>query len=65
MLNGVFIYSGIDRVDSAKSYNAENCVPCCKVCNYMKRSLSRSEFLSHIAMINAHANQSTVKLESD
>lgn len=31
-----YIFNGIDRVDSAKGYIIENCVPCCKVCNRMK-----------------------------
>lgn len=28
--------NGIDRMDSFGPYSKENCVPCCKNCNYMK-----------------------------
>ena len=50
-LNGTFSYSGIDRVDSSKSYSRDNCVPCCKKCNYMKRDLSVKDFFSHVKLI--------------
>ncbi len=44
--------NGIDRVDSEKGYKTSNCVPCCKTCNYMKRKLSKDEFISHIHKIS-------------
>ena len=31
--------NGIDRVDNAKGYILENCIPCCKHCNRMKHIL--------------------------
>lgn len=31
---------GIDRVDNSKSYSLDNVVPCCFVCNKIKRDLS-------------------------
>ena len=49
--NGSFTYSGVDRIDSAKDYTIDNCVPCCKVCNFMKRSMSTSDFYSQIEKI--------------
>ncbi len=30
---GTYVYNGIDRVDSTKSYTVPNCVACCRVCN--------------------------------
>jgi len=36
---------GIDRINSSKNYTVENCVPCCKTCNYMKGTLSRRAFI--------------------
>lgn len=42
---------GIDRKDSLQGYTKENSSPCCKVCNYMKRSLTVKDFLEHIAKI--------------
>jgi hypothetical protein len=43
--------NGIDRLDSSKGYISGNCVPCCKECNFMKRSLSLTEFLEKINKI--------------
>ncbi|MDD5013905.1 MAG: hypothetical protein PHW73_02240 [Atribacterota bacterium] len=42
---------GIDRLNSKEGYTKENSVPCCKICNYMKRSLTKEEFLNHINKI--------------
>jgi len=50
--NGVFVYSGIDRKDNTKGYLLDNVVPCCVVCNWMKRHLSVAEFLSHVKKIS-------------
>jgi hypothetical protein len=36
---------GIDRVNSKFGYTIDNIVPCCKICNYMKRDLAQDEFL--------------------
>lgn len=36
--------NGIDRVDNSKGYQKENCVPCCKHCNYIKGDLSISDY---------------------
>lgn len=46
--NGVYIYNGIDRKDSTRGYELDNCVTACKVCNYAKRSMTYDEFLSWI-----------------
>jgi hypothetical protein len=40
--------NGIDRVDSSKGYILENCVPCCKQCNFEKRALSQEDFIENI-----------------
>jgi DNA polymerase-3 subunit alpha len=42
--NGVFIYNGLDRVDNNKPHSKENCVPCCKYCNFAKRDRTLEEF---------------------
>lgn len=42
---------GVDRVDSSIGYEIENCVPCCRICNVMKNSLSVEDFLDHIKKI--------------
>jgi 5-methylcytosine-specific restriction endonuclease McrA len=41
----LFTYSGIDRVDNRQGYTPDNCVPCCKRCNFAKGELSAKEFL--------------------
>lgn len=42
---------GVDRWDNTKGYDIENCVPCCKRCNYMKQAQSPLDFLSHVKNI--------------
>jgi hypothetical protein len=44
-------YNGIDRVENNEGYTKDNCVPCCKICNTMKMTLSQEEFLEHILKI--------------
>lgn len=50
--NGVFLYNGIDRKDNNAGYTIENCVSCCKNCNFMKRKMSIKEFYEHIDKIS-------------
>jgi len=40
-----YVYNGIDRINSAKGYTADNVVTCCKQCNRAKRDLSHNEFI--------------------
>jgi len=37
-------YNGIDRLDNSIGYTKENCVPCCKFCNYAKHTRSAKEY---------------------
>lgn len=39
--------NGIDRVDNNQGYTLDNCVPCCKICNMMKKDLTINEFINH------------------
>jgi len=43
--------AGLDRVDSARGYEVDNVLPCCKTCNYMKLTSSLSSFLRHCNII--------------
>lgn len=52
--HGAFIHNGIDRKDSNIGYILDNCIPCCKTCNFMKSILSYKEFLNHIVSIIKH-----------
>ena len=44
-------FNGVDRLDSNTGYVIDNCVSCCKTCNYMKCSLSADVFLKRIEHI--------------
>ena len=46
--------SGLDRIDSTKDYTINNVVTCCHTCNWMKRSMSVTDFLNHIKKIILH-----------
>lgn len=46
-----YIYNGIDRINNKKGYTLHNCVPCCALCNRMKRDLTTKQFLDHIENI--------------
>ena len=46
--NGLFIYNGLDRLDSTKSHNIDNVVTCCFICNRAKRERSLNEFIAYI-----------------
>lgn len=41
----------IDRVDSSLGYVIDNCVPACYVCNMMKYTWDKDEFLGHVVKI--------------
>lgn len=43
--------NGIDRVDNAKGYILENCIPCCKHCNRMKHILHPVFFIGKAKLI--------------
>lgn len=47
----IYVYNGIDRIDSAEGYTEENTVTCCKQCNFAKRLLTVKEFLTLVTLI--------------
>jgi hypothetical protein len=49
-----YAYNGIDRSDNSLDYVSGNCVPCCTLCNLMKRALTKATFLYHVAQIVSH-----------
>ena len=61
-----FYYNGIDRLDSNLGYTIDNCVPCCKKCNYMKHISSEKEFYDHISKIYKykHLDQGSTTIEN-
>ncbi len=46
--NGNFTYTGIDRKDSAQGYHIDNCVTCCKTCNFAKNDMTYDEFIAYL-----------------
>lgn len=48
---GKYVYNGVDRKDNTVGYTTENCVPCCKICNRAKGTLSYEEFTKWIQFI--------------
>ena len=44
-------FNGIDRKDQTKGYILENCVSCCKMCNYLKGSTSDDVFIKRVQHI--------------
>lgn len=62
-VNGTFNYTGIDRVDSSKGYQVNNCVPCCKICNRMKSDMGKDEFLKHIEKMHNHSTVGNAQLK--
>lgn len=48
---------GIDRVDPSKNYTEDNCKSCCSLCNYMKKDLKETMFLTHVSQIHIHTSR--------
>ena len=46
--------NGIDRVNNNLGYTSENSAACCTLCNFMKRTLTEKQFLSHAEKIAKH-----------
>jgi hypothetical protein len=42
---------GLDRKDPNLSYTLDNCVACCKYCNYMKNTLGHDDFIQRVKRI--------------
>lgn len=42
---------GVDRKNSDKGYEDDNVVPCCKICNFMKRDIQYNDFILQVKKI--------------
>ena len=49
-----YLCNGVDRMNNKIGYEVGNCVPCCDLCNYMKRSMRVEDFLTHIRKIASY-----------
>jgi hypothetical protein len=45
------VISGIDRIDNNGGYTADNVVPCCRICNVAKSTLTQEEFYDWLRKI--------------
>lgn len=52
-----FKYNGVDRVNNELGYTVDNCVPCCRTCNWMKQRMSPSDFLTHCEKVVQYARK--------
>lgn len=46
--------NGIDRVDSGYGYTEQNCVPCCRFCNFSKGTADKNDFINRMKHIAYH-----------
>lgn len=58
-VNGNFIYTGIDRKDSKQGYHNENCVTCCKTCNFAKNDMTYEAFIEYLDRVVAFRSNMT------
>jgi hypothetical protein len=52
--------NGIDRMDNTRGYSTENCVACCKNCNFIKKCLDPRTFVNrcvHVASCHGHGTK--------
>lgn len=57
--------NGIDRIDSKKGYNIDNCVSCCSKCNLMKSDFTKNDFLNHISKIYKYSISSSTTISKE
>lgn len=46
--------NGIDRKNSDEDYSINNCVPCCRTCNFIKNSIPYVDFITYIRNVYNH-----------
>jgi hypothetical protein len=52
-------FNGIDRMDSTKGYEIDNCVSCCTECNMMKGAVDNITFIQRVEHILTHNSMIT------
>lgn len=45
---------GVDRIDCRRGYVIDNCVSCCSMCNFFKRTYTKNKFINHVKRIYEH-----------
>ena len=56
-LFGDLAHNGVDRVNNKLGYTVENSVPCCKLCQKMKGTMSHEEFVNHSKRVADHLSR--------
>ena len=56
--------NSIDRLDNSIGYLKGNLVPCCKICNDMKKAHSEDFFIAHIRNVWRHTAGFNIKLNA-
>ncbi len=51
---GDYKYNGIDRTNNSIGYVENNCVSCCKDCNYAKKQMPLNYFIDYITRLHSH-----------
>jgi hypothetical protein len=51
--SGVYLYSGIDRIDNDYGYLPHNVRACCKACNVAKAAMTEDEFFAWVGRVYA------------
>jgi len=59
--NGLFPYTGLDRIDNKKGYFESNVVPCCTACNRAKGTFHIDDFLNWLNQIKNNFNYEKIK----
>lgn len=59
------LINGIDRIDSKKGYNIDNCTSCCSMCNLMKSNFTKEDFLQHISKIYNYSISSSTTISKE
>lgn len=54
--NGNIKVNGIDRIDNSQGYTADNTLPCCSSCNFLKGTLGYEEFTNLCKKISKNLN---------
>jgi len=61
----IYIYNGLDRIDSLKGYTEDNVVPCCGQCNVAKMAVPQQDFLQWIKRVYNHSVRKEESLLND
>lgn len=56
-------FNGIDRIDSNLGYSADNCVPCCAICNRMKMDMDVDAWFNKMKQIANYCNYQVLTIQ--